>query len=88
MDVSRYGSRAWRRGSNDQCVGGHSGVAVLATVLSEEMKAPPLGTGPAAIQHAQLFAYHVAFASSIVFGLLGIIFALRIHDEDAVSSMG
>jgi EmrB/QacA subfamily drug resistance transporter len=64
------------------------GVAVLATVLSEEMKAPTLGTGVAAMQHAQLFAYHVAFASSIVFGLFGIMFAFRIHDEDAASSMG
>jgi EmrB/QacA subfamily drug resistance transporter len=64
------------------------GVAVLATVLSEEMKTRPLGTGLAAMQHAQLFAYHVAFAASIIFGLLGIIFALRIHDEDAASSMG
>jgi MFS family permease len=64
------------------------GVAVLATVLSEDMKAPTLGAGPSAMQHAQLFAFHAAFASSIIFGLLGIIFALRIHDEDAASSMG
>jgi hypothetical protein len=32
-------------------------------------------------------AFHHAFATSIVFGLVGIAFALRIHDEDAAASM-
>ncbi len=41
-----------------------------------------------AMQHAQLFAFHAAFAASIIFGLLGIVFALRIHDEDAAPSTG
>src|SRR6266850_409764 len=48
------------------------GVAALATVL---------GT------HNSVTAFHHAFAASIVFGFLGIAFALRIHDEDAVASM-
>jgi hypothetical protein len=34
-----------------------------------------------------LLAFHDAFAVSILFGLLGILFALRIHDEDAVVSL-
>jgi EmrB/QacA subfamily drug resistance transporter len=48
------------------------GVAVLATVLND---------------HSSVAAYHHAFAASIVFGILGIVFALRIHDEDAVASL-
>jgi MFS family permease len=48
------------------------GVAVLATVLGE---------------HNSVTAFHHAFAASIVFGLVGIAFALRIHDEDAAASM-
>jgi len=48
------------------------GVAVLATVLGE---------------HNSVTAFHHAFAASIAFGLLGIAFALRIHDEDAAASM-
>ena len=32
-------------------------------------------------------AFHHAFAASIVFGLVGIAFALRIRDEDAAASM-
>jgi hypothetical protein len=35
----------------------------------------------------QLLAFHAAFAISILFGLLGIFFALRIHDEDAAASL-
>jgi MFS family permease len=46
------------------------GVAVLATVLND---------------HSSVAVYHHAFAASIVFGILGIVFALRIHDEDAVA---
>jgi len=49
------------------------GIAVLATVLG---------------QHNSVTAFHRAFAASIVFGLLGIVFALRIHDQDAAASCG
>lgn len=49
------------------------GVAALATVLGE---------------HSSLTAFHYAFAASIVFGLVGIAFALQIHDEDAKASLG
>ncbi len=48
------------------------GVAALATVLGERNS---------------VAAFHDAFAVSIVFGLLGIAFALRIHDEDAAASL-
>jgi MFS family permease len=61
------------------------GVAILATVLSQEMQAHrALGAAPGAVQSAALLAFHAAFAASIAFGLLGIFFALRIHDDDAV----
>ena len=64
------------------------GVAVLATVLVEQMAAYlASATGTDAAPHAQLLAFHTAFAAAIVFGLLGIIFALRIHDKDAAPSM-
>jgi MFS family permease len=48
------------------------GVAVLATVLGE---------------HNSVTAFHHAFAASILFGLVGIVFALGIHDEDAAATM-
>src|SRR6266850_3839688 len=48
------------------------GIAALATVLG---------------QHNSVTAFHRAFAASIVFGLLGIVFALGIHDEDAAASI-
>jgi EmrB/QacA subfamily drug resistance transporter len=48
------------------------GVAALATVLGD---------------HSSVAAFHHAFAASIVFGLLGIFFAMLIHDEDAAASM-
>jgi len=58
------------------------GVAILATVLSQEMQAHrALGAAPAAVESAALLAFHAAFAASIAFGLLGIFFALRIPDE-------
>jgi MFS family permease len=64
------------------------GVAVLTTVLLEQMAAYVAGvTGAAATAQAQLLAFHDAFAASIVFGLVGIFFALRIHDQDAAASM-
>jgi EmrB/QacA subfamily drug resistance transporter len=64
------------------------GVAVLTTVLLEQTAAYVAGvTGAAATAQAQLLAFHDAFAASIVFGLVGIFFALRIHDRDAAASM-
>ena len=48
------------------------GVAVLATVLND---------------HSSVAAFHHAFAASIVFGLVGIAFASRIHDEDAAATL-
>ena len=59
-------------------------MAVLTTVLTQAM-ANLSGTGATA--EVQLLAFHTAFAFSIVFGLLGIVFALRIHDEDAAASL-
>jgi hypothetical protein len=55
---------------------------VLTTVLLEQTAAYVVGvTGVAATAQAQLQAFHDAFAASIVFGLVGISFALRIHDQ-------
>src|SRR5207302_1849050 len=56
------------------------GVAVLTTVLTEA------ATTNATAQD-QLLAFHDAFAASIVLGVLGILFALRVHDEDAAASL-
>jgi MFS family permease len=61
------------------------GVAVLSTVLVEATAAYSASVGPGST--AQLLAFHDAFAASIVFGLLGILFALRIRDQDAAASM-
>jgi EmrB/QacA subfamily drug resistance transporter len=64
------------------------GVAVLTTVLTQ---ATVIFTGNASVTatsaQPQLQAFHVAFAASILFGVVGIFFALRIHDEDAVVSL-
>jgi len=64
------------------------GVAVLATVLLEQTATyVASAAGTAAAAQAQLLAFHAAFAAAVVFGLLGIVFALRIHDKDAAASM-
>ena len=57
------------------------GVAVLSTALAEAM------AFHGATAEGGLLAFHDAFAVSIVFGILGIFFALRIHDEDAAASL-
>jgi hypothetical protein len=57
------------------------GVAVLSTALTEAIALH--GTSA----EAGLFAFHDAFAVSIVFGIVGIVFALRIHDEDAAATL-
>jgi EmrB/QacA subfamily drug resistance transporter len=61
------------------------GVAVLSTVLAQAMGRGSAATGATA--QGQLLAFHDAFAFSILFGLLGIFFALRIHDADAAASL-
>jgi sugar phosphate permease len=64
------------------------GVAVLTTVLIQATAtyaASTAATGTTA--QVQLLAFHTAFAASILFGLVGILFALRIHDEDAAASL-
>jgi hypothetical protein len=60
------------------------GVAVLTTVLTEATLT--LG-GSGASAQVQLLAFHDAFVASIVFGVLGILFALRIHDSDASATL-
>jgi EmrB/QacA subfamily drug resistance transporter len=60
------------------------GVAVLTTVLTE---ATLTVGGSGASAQVQLLAFHDAFAASIVFGVLGILFALRIHDSDASATL-
>jgi EmrB/QacA subfamily drug resistance transporter len=59
------------------------GVAVLTTVLTQT--AYIAGTGVGA--QMPLVAFHAAFAFSILLGLVGVFFALRIHDEDAAASL-
>jgi MFS family permease len=59
------------------------GVAVLTTVLAQATS----GSATATSAPVQLQAFHVAFGTSILFGLVGMFFALRIHDEDAAASL-
>jgi hypothetical protein len=64
------------------------GVAVLTTVVIQATAVyAASGAGAGATAQLQLLAFHDAFATSILFGLLGIVFALRIHDEDAAASL-
>lgn len=60
---------------------GSFGVAVLSTALTEAMALH--GTSA----EGGLLAFHDASAVSIVFGIVGIVFALRIHDEDAAATL-
>ena len=76
-------------------VGSSFGVAILATVLAERISTHigniPAGvTGAArgaAVEHAQLLAYHDAFFAAVVIGVIGVAFAFLIHDEDAAPTM-
>jgi MFS family permease len=64
------------------------GVAVLTTVLTQATALYAAnGAGTGATAQVQLLAFHAAFAASILLGLVGILFALRIHDEDAAASL-
>src|SRR6266851_5300398 len=64
------------------------GVAVLTTVLTQATAMYAAnGTGTGATAQVQLLAFHDAFAVSILFGVLGILFALRIHDQDAAAAL-
>jgi len=44
-------------------------------------------TGAAATAHGQLLAFHDAFGASILFGVLGIVFAMRIRDQGRRGTM-
>jgi MFS family permease len=76
-------------------VGSSFGVAILATVLAERITSrmgdiPASVSGPAraaAIDHAQLLAYHDAFFAAVIIGIIGVGFAFLIHDEDAAATM-
>ena len=63
------------------------GVAVFTTVLTEQLAAHDGLSAAATTASGQLLAFHDAFAASIVFGLVGILFALRFHDQYAAASM-
>jgi len=60
------------------------GVAVLTTVLTQATAI--YAASDVATAQDQLLAFHAAFVASILFGVLGIVFALRIHDQDAAAS--
>jgi hypothetical protein len=64
------------------------GVAVLTTVLTQATAVYAGNAGGAgATAQDQLLAFHVAFGASILLGALGILFALRIHDQDAATTL-
>lgn len=64
------------------------GVAILATVLAQQMTAHTSGaTSPEQFQAGALSAYHDAFAIAVVLAILASFFSLLIHDEDAKASM-
>ncbi len=72
-------------------VGSATGVAILSTVLIGVGSATGSGgstagsaTGAAA---PDLSAYHYAFLTSAAFALIGVVFALRIHDSDAAETI-
>ncbi|MGI8550337.1 MAG: DHA2 family efflux MFS transporter permease subunit, partial [Dehalococcoidia bacterium] len=76
-------------------VGASLGVAILATVLTEQIRthvadavqaaAPP--AKQAAAMHGSLMGFHDAFFAAVVVGVVGVAFAFLIHDEDAAATM-
>jgi EmrB/QacA subfamily drug resistance transporter len=64
-------------------VGSATGVAILSTVL--------IGVGSATASGGALkpdmTAYHLAFLASALFALVGVVFALSIHDSDAAETI-
>lgn len=64
-------------------VAGAFGVAVLATVLTTVLPA----AGSAAPPADQLGAYHTAFVVAAVLGLVAVVLAARVRDEDAAPTM-
>jgi EmrB/QacA subfamily drug resistance transporter len=64
------------------------GIAILATVLTERTAHHVAGAVDAAgAQHGALLGFHDAFIASGILAIVGIFFALIIHDEDAAASM-
>ena len=76
--------------STNRQVASSIGVALLATILAERTAAHLAGadpTDPAARANAALAGFHDAFLGAVVLALIGAVFALFIHDEDAAASM-
>ncbi|MGE0687071.1 MAG: MDR family MFS transporter [Dehalococcoidia bacterium] len=64
------------------------GIAILATVLTERTAHHISGAATeAAAQQGALLGFHDAFIASGILAIIGIFFALIIHDEDAAASM-
>jgi hypothetical protein len=63
------------------------GVAIAVTLLVSRSKSLIAAAHGIATQHAAVFAYHDAYAATMVLALLGVVFALLIHDEDAAATM-
>jgi EmrB/QacA subfamily drug resistance transporter len=76
-------------------VGASAGVALLATVLTQRTKthvaaavaAAPPAAKQAAARHGALLGFHDAFLAAVIVGIIGVIFAFLIHDEDAAPTM-
>ena len=74
--------------STTRQVGSSVGVAILATVLVQQMTARTGGlTDPAAISHGAVSAYHAAFAVSIILSAIAALGGFLIHDKDAAATM-
>jgi hypothetical protein len=74
-------ARASALSNTNRQVAASVGVAVLSTALTEALAlhgATPEGS---------LLAFHDAFAVSIAFVVVGILFAVRIHDQDAAAPL-
>jgi hypothetical protein len=64
-------------------VGSATGVAILSTVLIGVGSAPASGGA----LKPDMTAYHLAFLASALFALVGVVFALSIHDSDAAETI-
>jgi EmrB/QacA subfamily drug resistance transporter len=74
--------------STNRQVASSIGVAILATVLADRIASHIAGaTDQAGVLQGNLDGFHDAFLAATILSIVGMLFTLLIHDEDAAASM-
>jgi hypothetical protein len=69
--------------STQRQVAASFGVAAMATVVSLTMSSTPMGRGDALALQAGVSAFHNATAAAALIAIVGLVFALRLRDDQA-----